>query len=522
MRKNSKALTLVELLVAVGLGVILISVITFVWLQSNRIFTTTLHRLEAYQRLRTVLDIMERDLANTNRTVDMEFYIDKNGNGHYDGGGPPDEEPLIGPVATGSPAEVFPSSGGYDGAFRAPSDPNDPVFLASAAEFQEDTTPANGNNAGFSRWPYFYAPVIFSPPPYRIEVDVYTDVRHYWRDEIYVRTFAMVDGVNRPAMVHYRLFHGVDGRSSLRRRIWYLNGDGAIILPTSGSDRPTDRVSMLVSDIADLKVGFYFKKTPTEGDGYWYHVGDAVDVPNSGNRPGQTLEQLDQNAGWWGALDGAPGTPAGAPPLGDGPGALSSQHYNNGFGQFGDPATADTGANAVSFFYEGFARVELAMGVTRLRTIDEANWVTDPAASPPAPAASQYNNFGFEGVRTGDKIFVYDALDDDTDNAVSGVREPGVSFEDRVFTVDAVTADDATWVAVQFEEPINWFRLRRRWLGNETVTAMTNPNRDLQSSFTCGYRVGFLPAAFRVVLSIDDKFNKKILPMERVIRLLQQ
>ena len=56
--------------VRLSVAAILLGVVVFVWIQSNKIFTVTVNRLETYQRLRNVLDVMERDLANTKRTVD--------------------------------------------------------------------------------------------------------------------------------------------------------------------------------------------------------------------------------------------------------------------------------------------------------------------------------------------------------------------------------------------------------------------------------------------------------------------
>jgi uncharacterized protein (TIGR02599 family) len=84
-KSRSRALTLIEVLVSVSLGTILIGIITFVWMQSSRIVSETVERLEIYQSLRTVLDTVERDLSNASRTVDMEFFDDKDGNGRFDG-----------------------------------------------------------------------------------------------------------------------------------------------------------------------------------------------------------------------------------------------------------------------------------------------------------------------------------------------------------------------------------------------------------------------------------------------------
>ena len=98
------------LLVAVALNVILIGVMTFVWIQSNKIFSTQLNRIETYQRVRVIMDTMERDLANTQLTTDMEFFTDNDQDGFYS------------PTDTLMPA----SKGGL--AFRAPNDEIDPLL----------------------------------------------------------------------------------------------------------------------------------------------------------------------------------------------------------------------------------------------------------------------------------------------------------------------------------------------------------------------------------------------------------
>jgi len=61
--RRGRWLTLVELLVATALGAILIGVATFVWIRSNAIFTTTVSRLEAYQRLRSVIDMHDSAMS---------------------------------------------------------------------------------------------------------------------------------------------------------------------------------------------------------------------------------------------------------------------------------------------------------------------------------------------------------------------------------------------------------------------------------------------------------------------------
>ena len=566
MKSIRRGLTLVELLIAVALGVILVGVISFVWMQSNRIFTSTVNRLETYQRLRVLLDTVERDLANTARTVEMEWYDDTDDNGFWNSG-----DQLV----THGGAPFNPATANAP-AYRTPLDASDPlVIMGDTNEFAADI-------ATFNSFTYFFAPFVLSPVPYTIDVEDYLTERQYWRDEVMVRTFALADGVNRPAIVHYRLVQPAAGqRSVLRRRMWYLNDAGQMIAPPGG----TDRVSLLANDVCDFKVGFFFKESAgsqtgsSQANGFWYEVGHDANGGPTGSLPtADPLDRLlyaDRDQGYLDALDG--------------PQALSLQHTNangNGFPrQFINPNNPDdlngvADYNCVAFFYHGVARIELDQGRALLRTIDQLNR-PQPTTNAPGiyPAAgygwggteeptagranlgydatpeTTYTNFDFPGVRPGDKVFLYDATDDDgswldtvLDRDVNGntiLDDPaapgmaGLNFPNQEYTVEVISSDGTQqYIAIRLVEPINFFRLRRHWLAIEPPYDISipgydpnipgsggannhGPNRTVQASFNVRYRVGFLPAAFRVRLSIDDKFNRKVLPMERVIRLIQ-
>ncbi len=523
LRVPARRMTLVELLVAVALGMILIGVITFVWIQSNRIFTTTIHRLETYQRLRTVMDTMERDLANTARTIDMEFFVDHVppgqtvGNGFYDA---EDSELQVGTEH-----------------FRTPRDPSDPLKVADEDEFAI----AKGVEAlGIKPFPptdatYLYAPTVISPPPYKIGGG-YTDGRFYWRDEVYVRSFAMADGINRPALIHYRLVQLENGRSVLRRRIWFLDGEGEVVPPDPAAGvAGTDRVSLLTDGIADLKVAFYFKENTAEGDGHWYHVGD----PSAGNAYFELLEDEGLERGKKLLLED------------EERGFRTARRSREQGGLDENPFGGNQ--NACTFVYQGNARIEeRAFGPPVLRTLkreDASGPITDLTKLPlraanKAADLQHYDRFDFPGVRPGDSFLLYDATDDD-DEQVAGVgKEAGELFPAKIFTVDTIFSESAdvdfsALVAVKFRDPFDFFRLKQNWLGEEEPIAITaadvgsvpddatyaagpKEGRTITGSFNVKYRVGFLPAAFLIRLSSDDKYNRKVLPMERVIRLVQQ
>lgn len=495
---SARRMTLVELLVAVALGMILIGVVTFVWIQSNKIFTTTVHRLDTYQRLRTVLDMMERDLANTTRTMDMEFFVDhvppgaEEGNGYYD-----DADELL-------------TVGGK--VFREPRDPTDPLVKAGESEFGLPGFPPPDQ-------PFLFAPTILSPPPYEIGAG-YTDERLYWRDEVYVRSFVAIQGLNRPALIHYRLVQVEDGRSVLRRRVWFLDPTTQTIIPPDPTADPpipgTDRVALLTGGVADFKVAFYFKPSPVAGEGYWYHVGDAGGT-FSGDERATALVQSDEDRGFRTA-------------------------YASSGGIMTNPFSG--GENAISFVFQGNARIEqrqdepiVLRPLVGDRTTDLETLTLSQATL--SDDLEDYSPFDFPGVRPGDRILIYEATDDDDEQAPGAERRAKGFFPDRLFTVSEIPneaqPDEPSVIGIRLREPIEFFRLTRQWLGVEeqinvseaSLTASGAPwagpaGRTITASFNVRYRVGFLPAAFLIRISSDDRYNRKVLPMERVIRLVQQ
>lgn len=497
-RGTPRGLTLVELLVAVTLSVILIGVMTFVWVQSNKIFSTQLNRIETYQRVRVIMDTMERDLANTQLTSDMEFFLDQNQDGFYDQ----------------AVDQVMPASKG-GGDFRAPNDETDP--LLGQPEF------ALGASDVLNGPDFVRAPTIISPDPYEITTDGYLDARSYWRDEVYVRSFITIGDKNRPALIHYRLVQTnpgggtvPNGRSMLRRRIWYLD---AGTTPPTVSDM-TDQYSILAADICDLKVGFLFKQSPLEGNMTKFHV--AADQGGFSQTQHNDLLEQDHRQGFVSTHAGRTAAGFVAEPL-------SAQHTGN--------LTDET---RVSFVFEGNARIEeRTLGPVTLRGLrgDQSTDLESLDFDASLNGKDDYDNFDFRGVRPGTRIMLYDATDDDSNTVTTG-RAAESRFPTQLFTIETIPAEvrsdatntDETFVSMQFLEPINFARLRASWLGQEDrirvdtgdCTPQFGPDRQIIGSFNVRYRVGFLPAAFVIRLSVDDRNNQKVIPMERIIRLLQQ
>ena len=173
----------------------------------------------------------------------------------------------------------------------------------------------------------------------------------------------------------------------------------------------------------------------------------------------------------------------------------------------------------------------------------------------PAPSGSNmglYTNFDFPGVRPGDKIYLYDARDDDDESIDPDAGGPAPAkaanspaqgifrFPDREYTVDAIISQsdpgdpNKYYVGIKLREPINFSQLGRYWLNGAGVGEATfpvttgnmgakgGPPRTIRAAFNMSYRVAFLPPAFLVRISIDDRYNRRVHQMERVVRLLQQ
>ncbi|MBI4577290.1 MAG: prepilin-type N-terminal cleavage/methylation domain-containing protein [Planctomycetes bacterium] len=87
-RSRRTGFTLVELLIAMALMVILTSSIVYVFAQAQYLVSSGTAQVEVYQNVRAAFEVMDADLGNTVRTVDMEFFRDSTSdpNGHFDAG----------------------------------------------------------------------------------------------------------------------------------------------------------------------------------------------------------------------------------------------------------------------------------------------------------------------------------------------------------------------------------------------------------------------------------------------------
>jgi hypothetical protein len=470
-----------ELLVGLALGMILIGIVVFVWLQAGEIFNTTVSKIEAHVRLRIALDAFERDASNMDRTTEMDFFDDADGDGHKD------------------PGEGRVTVGGQDLWRPAHPDLGDPLWSGGTTPLDEfDGDPGAGGQlsmiAGFSgAATYVFAPVILSPQPVTYERLAFTDGQAFFRDQAYFRSHAPVDGSNRTSLVHYRLVQQAAGRpAQLRRRVWYRDANGDVVRPNPASGAPgTDRFGLLVDGLLELKVGFFLRESPAGDAGQWYHA--AQPSGGYGDDAHRALVEGDESRF-------IPARGTGAKGYAD---AISPQHANQG--QFG-------GRNAVAFVYRGCGRLELD---------DEGQVVLRPlAAAPDADLTSIASGGGYDagmtfpGAGPGSIVCLSEPTDDDGTSAPNGYRTAADyvansrpdPFPQKHFVVDRRRDSDG---AIVLREGVAMDWLERNWLGSG------------DTSFNVRYRVGFIPGALSVRVACEDPRNKRILRVERVVRLVR-
>ncbi|MDF1666805.1 MAG: hypothetical protein P1V97_33955 [Planctomycetota bacterium] len=204
--------------------------------------SSTTDNILVYQNLRTVLDTIERDIANVVRTTDMEFFEDKNGNGHYDLSNVPDDaEEIVGLRGN----ELFYVDTKPDAGAGAP-----------------DSSLPDGLSRDLNAVPYFYAPTLVRHSNYDGVVgwDNEADnslIDGHRRDEFYFRTFTLIRGESRPVMVHYRLRIPDNNpqRPTLLRTVSFINRS----TDTPFAEPP--RIDELADGITDLEFEMFYKES---------------------------------------------------------------------------------------------------------------------------------------------------------------------------------------------------------------------------------------------------------------------
>ena len=243
IRRQFKGFTLVELMVAMTLGVILTGAIVFIFVQSQKIFTEMDAKVSVYNYARTAFDIVERDLANTAKTSDMEFFQDSDSDGiqgHYDvRNGDPESVPVTSPFG-------------------------DPHFLINKQE------------------KYIYGVTLHQPPEYKG-----FDGKMHRHDSIYFRTVTSVNGQTKPVLVEYALDYRRKSDGSLRllpvliRRHWSITkvkktlGGPEITLNTDNKGIETE----LCLYVTDVKFEFYLQDKRSGRPGRFFSAEQACKAP---------------------------------------------------------------------------------------------------------------------------------------------------------------------------------------------------------------------------------------------------
>lgn len=343
---------------------------------------------------------------------------------------------------------------------------NDDFFVDPApADAVQDASLPDGGGQDLNLVSYFYAPTLYRPTNYGpvanfdpapVDGDPESVISHR-RDEFYFRTFALVDGESRPTMIHYRL-NVPDGAQQRPT----LTRRVTYVDNTVNPPVPVPpRVDELAEGITDLEFYVFYKESRIFDRGQFLDARGmrAINTSVDPNRPF------------------IPGLEA---------------QYN---------------APAVSLYYSGDAIIERsAENGIWLRPVDE--------------------NIQFGAVRPGDRFYLYDAVDDDNQPGVGLDTQFGTKFL-TVSQIIALQSDSDTLgsnsskVFIKFVEPIDFSRLTVG-LGSEVNQNITDYGRTRKvfQSFQCKFRVGFLPGAFKVRFKYRDFRDRRLIPFERVVRVL--
>jgi type II secretory pathway pseudopilin PulG len=181
--RRGRAITLIELMVAMALMTVLTGTIIFIFSQAQTIYAHVDAKVKVYQYARTALDVMERDLANVVNSPDMDFFQDGAAgtkNGHYD------------------PGEELGNGVGIDQTEEKRLGLFCPIF-----------------HYGFTlRQPKYYANPKFNDSG-----------RLHSHDSIYFKTITQAQGNTVAAIVEYALVDWKDReRPKLQKRLWVLTG----------------------------------------------------------------------------------------------------------------------------------------------------------------------------------------------------------------------------------------------------------------------------------------------------------
>ena len=239
--RRDSGLTLVELMIAIALMLVMTLQLQIVFGQSRQLYLAADALAQVYQNARGALDQIEKDLSNAVLTDQMDFFNDNRtaaiGVGHFGRG---EENGIM----RGNFLPAVPYV--YSMAFRQPK------------EYMPSTRGVNPEKLG---------------GPYRM-------------DSMYFRTFTMVQGRPREAMVQYRLDAGLDPYSNPRPRPVLQR------LVTSVKVNPTTGVPIYTADgypelerqpaqdmcyyVQEVKIDLFIRDQRRNGIGRFYSPKEAI------------------------------------------------------------------------------------------------------------------------------------------------------------------------------------------------------------------------------------------------------
>ncbi len=268
-RRTASGFTLIELMIALALTIILIGTMVFIFQGSSAIIVRTQRRIEAFQNVRRLIDLMEEDIGNAVKTVDMEFFADDPAQpspGHFDAG-----EELSGADSLRNNNDVF---GGVLSA--------QPTYFKAPVFLENEYTDAQGNT--------------------------------HRSDVLYLRTLSSINGQSRPALVRYQLGDTGSRQPSMRRLKFFQQlGANPGDPPTTDREPDTGEGDVVADGIVEFEIEIFFKENTVSGNGQYLDPSGLFNI-------------LSFQAGELVDLEGSPtSVPTGFSPVFEGPGVLEER-----------------------------------------------------------------------------------------------------------------------------------------------------------------------------------------------------
>lgn len=346
-----------------------------------------------------------------------------------------------------------------DALFLAPNsvDAADPKPTAGANDSSKPDTGGDLNSV-----PYFFAPVLYSPPLYPgvpnfDPPELLQPNAGHRRDEFYFRSFAVVEGRSRPVLSHYRL--RVPANFPQRPT---LIRNLAWIDYRQNPPRPVNRRDDLAEGVADLEFDMFYKESRIFDHGQFIDAFEARQVTA---------------------------------------GRAAIPGLDNQFNQ-----------TAIQLCYFGNGMIE--------NTRENGVWFR-----------AMDDDVQFGAVRPGDKLLLFGATDEPGDGSINNAAL-GTAFGTRSLTIEQIIAvqplgggfgSNESRIFIKFKEALDIEALLPA-LGGENIIYEqpfgAESRRTIFQQFQIQYRLGFLPGAFRIRLKYRDFRERRLIPFERIVRVL--